>query len=179
MDEKFNNNNIFRFILTFFVILISLLIIFVGFADKKLMAGDTITIFLDPGHGGRDPGCVHNGLMEKEVNLKIALKLKSLLESNGFKVIMRRTSDQYMSLNDIANMANNSGADLFLSIHNNASLSPESTGTETYWSANGVAGSSQFAASIQSSLVSEIGRPNRGVKTADFRVIKNTRITAA
>ncbi|GAG87934.1 unnamed protein product, partial [marine sediment metagenome] len=54
-----------------------------------------------------------------------------------------------------------------------------SLGTETYWSANGVSGSSQFAASIQSSLVSEIGRPNRGVKTADFRVIKNTRITAA
>jgi len=179
MNKKFNNSNFFRFVLTFFVILISLSIIFVSFADKKLIAGDAITIFLDPGHGGSDPGCIHNGLMEKEINLKIALKLKSLLESNGFRVIMRRTSDQYMSLNDIANMANNSGADLFLSIHNNASLSPASAGTETYWSANGVAGSSQFAASIQSSLVSGIGRPNRGVKTADFRVIKNTRITAA
>ncbi|MBA7562465.1 hypothetical protein ES708_04117 [subsurface metagenome] len=179
MNKKFNNSNFFRFVLTFFVILISLSIIFVGFADKKLMAGDAITIFLDPGHGGRDPGCVHNGLMEKEVNLKIALKLKSLLESAGYRVIMRRTSDEWKSLDEIANMANNSGADLFLSIHNNASLSPASLGTETYWSANGVSGSSQFAASIQSSLVSEIGRPNRGVKTADFRVIKNTRIIAA
>ncbi|MBE3092209.1 MAG: N-acetylmuramoyl-L-alanine amidase [Chloroflexi bacterium] len=179
MDKKFNNNNIFRFILTFFVILISLSIIFVGFADKKLMAGDAITIFLDPGHGGSDYGCVHNGLIEKEINLKIALKLKGLLESNGFRVIMRRTSNEGKSLDEIANMANNSGADLFLSIHNNASLSPASTGTETYWSANGVSGSSQFAASIQSSLVSEIGRPNRGVKTADFKVIKNTDITAA
>ncbi|NQT66202.1 MAG: N-acetylmuramoyl-L-alanine amidase [Actinobacteria bacterium] len=179
MNKKFNNSNFFRFVLTFFVILISLSIIFVSFADKKLIAGDAITIFLDPGHGGSDPGCIHNGLMEKEINLKISLKLKSLLESNGFRVIMRRTSDQGMSLDDIANMASDSGADLFLSIHNNASLSPESAGTETYWSANGVSGSSQFAASIQSSLVSEIGRPNRGVKTADFRVIKNTRITAA
>ena len=179
MDKKFNNNNIFRFILTFFIILISLSIIFVGFADKKLMADDTITIFLDPGHGGSDYGCIHNGLNEKEINLKIALKLKGLLESNGFRVIIRRTSDEGKSLDEVVNMANNSGADLFLSIHNNASLSPASAGTETYWSANGVSGSSQFAASIQSSLVSEIGRPNRGVKTADFKVIKNTRITAA
>ncbi len=126
MDKKFNNNNIFRFILTFFIILISLSIIFVGFADKKLMADDTITIFLDPGHGGTESGCIHNGLIEKEVNLKIALKLKSLLESVGYGVIMRRTSDEYKSLEEIASMANNSGADLFLSIHNNASLSPTS-----------------------------------------------------
>ncbi|MBM3702233.1 MAG: N-acetylmuramoyl-L-alanine amidase, partial [Actinobacteria bacterium] len=174
MNKKFNKGNFFRFILTFFVILISLSIIFVSFADKKLIAGDAITIFLDPGHGGSDYGCIHNGLNEKDINLKIALKLKGLLESNGFRVIMRRTSDEGKSLDEVVNMANNSGADLFLSIHNNASLSPASTGTETYWSANGVAGSSQFAASIQSSLVSEIGRPNRGVKTADFKVIKNT-----
>ena len=179
MNKKFNKGNFFRFILTFFVILISLSIIFVSFADKKLIAGDAITIFLDPGHGGSDYGCIHNGLNEKDINLKIALKLKGLLESNGFRVIMRRTSDEGKSLDEVVNMANNSGADLFLSIHNNASLSPASTGTETYWSANGVAGSSQFAASIQSSLVSEIGRPNRGVKTADFKVIKNTGITAA
>jgi N-acetylmuramoyl-L-alanine amidase len=179
MNKKFNKGNFFRFILTFFVILISLSIIFVNFADKKLIAGDAITIFLDPGHGGSDYGCVHNDLIEKEVNLKIALKLKSLLESAGYGVIMRRTSDEGKSMDEIANMANNSGADLFLSIHNNASRSPTSMGTETYWSANGVTGSSQFAASIQSNLVSEIGRPNRGVKTADFKVIKNTRITAA
>ena len=177
MSTKFKKVN--KLFLTSFIILISFSLIFINFLDKELFAGDVITVFIDPGHGGRDPGCVHNGLMEKEVNLKIALKLKSLLESNDFKVIMRRTSDQYMSLNDIANMANNSGADLFLSIHNNASLSPASLGTETYWCANGVQGSSQFAASIQSNLVSAIGRPNRGVKSAGFRVLKNTRITAA
>ncbi|MFZ3385800.1 MAG: N-acetylmuramoyl-L-alanine amidase, partial [Candidatus Hydromicrobium sp.] len=179
MNRKFNNSNFFRFVLTFFVILISLSIIFVSFADKKLIAGNAITIFLDPGHGGSDYGCIHNDLIEKEINLKIALKLKGLLESNGFRVIIRRTSDEGKSLDEVVNIANSSGADLFLSIHNNASLSPASAGTETYWSANGVSGSSQFAASIQSSLVSEIGRPNRGVKTADFKVIKNTGITAA
>ncbi len=153
MSTKFKKVN--KLFLTFFVILISFSLIFINFLDKELFAGDVITVFIDPGHGGRDPGCVHNGLMEKEVNLKIALKLKSLLESAGYRVIMRRTSDEWKSLDEIANMANNSGADLFLSIHNNASLSPASLGTETYWSANGVSGSSQFAASIQSSLVSE------------------------
>lgn len=168
-----------KILFTFLALIISCSLIFINFADKELRADGAVTVFLDPGHGGGDTGCIHNGLLEKDVNLRISLKLKGLLESNGFRVIMRRTGDSGMSLDDIVNMANNSGADLFLSIHNNASLSPASSGTETYWSANGVGGSSQFAAAIQSNLVSAIGRPNRGVKSADFRVIKNTRMTAA
>lgn len=172
-------NLIKKAILIFIISVISTSLIFISFAGHSIYAGEAITVFLDPGHGGSDSGCIHNGLLEKNVNLAISLKLKGILESNGYRVVMRRTNDSGMSLDDIVNMANRSGADLFLSIHNNASLSPASTGTETYWSANGVKGSSQFAASIQSNLVSAIGRPNRGVKSADFRVIKNTKMTAA
>ncbi len=167
---------------TFLILLVSIVsicLIFISFGQKELYGNKAVTVFLDAGHGGRDPGAVHNGLRESDVNLAIAMRLKNILEANGFRVIMRRTDDTFMSLDDIAKMANNSGADLFLSIHNNASLNPDSSGTETYWSANGVSGSSQFATSIQSNLVSAIGRPSRGVKSANFRVLKNTNMTAA
>jgi len=92
---------------------------------------------------------------------------------------MRRTGDQYLSLDDIVKMANNSNADIFISIHNNASISPAANGTETYWCPNGVNGSSQLANLVQTNLVDKAGRSNRGVKTADFRVIKNTNMPAA
>jgi len=166
-------------LLILFISIISVCLVTISFGAMELYANSAVTIFLDPGHGGSDPGAVHNGLRESDVNLAIALRLKGILEANGFRVIMRRTDNSGMSLDNIVNMANNSGADLFLSIHNNASLSPASSGTETYWSANGVSGSSQFASSVQSALVSAIGRPNRGVKSADFRVLRNTKMPAA
>ncbi|HEY4662928.1 MAG TPA: PKD domain-containing protein [Candidatus Humimicrobiaceae bacterium] len=142
-------------------------------------AGNGIKVFIDAGHGGKDPGAVANGLNEKDANIAIANRLKAKLEAGGFTVIMRRAGDQYHSLDEIVNMANGSGADIFISIHNNASVSASANGTETYWNANGVNGSSQLASLVQSRLLSQIGRANRGVKTADFRVIKYTRMPAA
>jgi len=146
---------------------------------KIYAQGNGIKVFIDPGHGGRDPGAVRYNLYEKDANLGIALKLKSKLEASGFTVIMRRTGDSYHTLDQIVSMANNSGADIFLSIHNNAAISPYAHGTETYWCANGVNGSSQFASLVQTHLLNQIGRANRGVKTANFRVIKYTNMAAA
>ncbi|MBM3706876.1 MAG: PKD domain-containing protein [Actinobacteria bacterium] len=138
-----------------------------------------IKVFIDAGHGGRDTGAIGFGFYEKTANLDIALRVKQKLEASGFAVVMRRGNDTGHSLDEIVNMANSSGADIFVSIHNNASLSPYSHGTETYWCANGVAGSQQLASLIQSYLVSQAGRANRGVKTANFRVIKYTTMPAA
>ena len=76
-----------------------------------------IKVFLDPGHGGRDPGAIGFGYFEKTANLDIALRVKSKLEAGGFAVIMRRTDDSYKTLDEIVNMANSSGADIFVSIH--------------------------------------------------------------
>ncbi len=146
---------------------------------SKLFAAPKIKVFLDPGHGGSDPGATWYGFQEKVANLDIALRVKSKLEANGFEVAMSRTSDIKRSLDEIVALANSSGADIFVSIHNNASLSPYSHGTETYWCANGVAGSSQLASLIQSNVVASAGRANRGVKTANFRVIKYTTMPAA
>jgi len=171
---------IFKSLIVFFIICVFSSIIFLFPISNYLYAGNNqIKIFIDPGHGGRDPGAVRYELQEKDANLTIALKLKSKLEANGFVVIMRRTNDTYHTLDQIVNMANSSGADIFLSIHNNASISSAAHGTETYWCSNGVNGSSQLASAIQSSLLSQIGTTNRGVKTANFRVIKNTNMPAA
>jgi len=162
-----------------FIIIFSLAIICLPVAGKIYAQSGKIVVYIDAGHGGRDPGAVRFGLQEKEPNLEIALRLKSKLEANGFAVVMTRTDDRYFSLDDRVNMANSSGADIFISIHNNAALSQYAHGTETFWCSNGVSGSSQLASLVQSNIVNKIGRANRGVKTANFRVIKYTKMPAA
>ncbi|MDD3628640.1 MAG: N-acetylmuramoyl-L-alanine amidase, partial [Actinomycetota bacterium] len=168
-------------LVTVFITVIAFCLTFIYIpADNSLYAASAkIKVCIDAGHGGSDPGAVRFGLNEKDANLDIALRLKSKLEANGFEVIMTRTRDTSSSLDERVNKANSSGVDIFLSIHNNAALTEYAHGTETYWCANGVNGSSQFASLVQSNLVKQIGRANRGVKTADFKVIKYTKMPAA
>jgi len=148
-------------------------------AGGDISADSRIKIFIDAGHGGSDPGAVRFGLNEKDANLDIALRLKSKLEASGFAVVMTRTDDRYYSLDDRVDMANKSGADIFLSIHNNAVFTEYAHGTETFWCPNGVSGSSQFASLVQSNILKQINRANRGIKTANFKVIKYTTMPAA
>ena len=92
------------------------------------------TVVIDPGHGGRDPG-THGALVnEKDVVLKISLKVGSYIEKNypGVKVIFTRKDDRYMALDERAILANKSKADLFICIHANASPNITAYGTETY-----------------------------------------------
>ncbi len=93
------------------------------------------TIVLDPGHGGKDPGAVgKKGTREKDVNLAVSLKLKKLLEQElDIKVLMTRSDDRFVSLQDRTKFANDNRADLFISVHANASKSRESKGIETYY----------------------------------------------
>jgi len=92
------------------------------------------TIVLDPGHGGRDPGAIGpKGLREKDVTLSIARKLKPKLEAKGFKVLMTRDRDVYVQLDERTAFANRKYADLFISIHTNASRSRKARGVETYF----------------------------------------------
>ncbi len=90
-------------------------------------------IVVDPGHGGKDPGARGNGIIEKNINLSIGLELRRILLTLGYDVIMTRTGDTYPSLQDRTDIANNSDADLFVSIHVNALPSKSSmTGFEIY-----------------------------------------------
>lgn len=77
-------------------------------------------IFISAGHGGSDPGAVANNLIEKNLNLVVSLKLKELLLSVGFEVMMVREDDSFVSLSDRAAMSNGWGADLYIAIHHNA-----------------------------------------------------------
>ena len=91
-------------------------------------------IVLDPGHGGRDPGAVgRKGLREKDVTLALARRLKPLLEAKGYEVQMTRTSDTFVELKDRTKFANDQQADLFISLHTNASRSRKVRGIETYF----------------------------------------------
>lgn len=77
-------------------------------------------IFIDPGHGGTESGAVGNGMVEKELNLYVSEKVKEYLVHNDFEVKMSRESDEHINLSDRSKMANDWGADYFISIHHNS-----------------------------------------------------------
>lgn len=92
-------------------------------------------IVLDPGHGGKDKGAISpNNIYEKDVTLAIALQLKKQLEARtGCEVVLTRTKDRYLSLEERTAIANTSKADLFISIHTNAHADRSQHGIETYF----------------------------------------------
>jgi N-acetylmuramoyl-L-alanine amidase len=91
-------------------------------------------IVIDPGHGGSDPGAIgKSGLIEKDVVLDIAKRLKQALEKESIEVILTRDSDEFISLWKRAQIANSQNADLFISIHANASRSKSLQGFEVYY----------------------------------------------
>ncbi|MGC9080174.1 N-acetylmuramoyl-L-alanine amidase [Sulfurihydrogenibium sp.] len=99
----------------------------------KNFSGKKRVIVIDPGHGGHDPGATANGLKEKDINLKVALKLKKYLEKDGrFVVYLTREDDTYVPLYDRTLIALEKKADLFISIHTNASENPNFSGTYVY-----------------------------------------------
>lgn len=117
-------------------------------------------IYIESGHGGSDSGTSHFGVNEKTVNLGIALKLNALLRANGYPTVMSRYDDATEGSpnpwEDIhMNQANAMGADIFLSIHNNASETPSAYGTETHYSPKSPA-DINFANLVQTNMVQAI-----------------------
>lgn len=140
------------------------------------------TIVVDPGHGGSDPGAVSmSGLQEKVINLAVARLLQAMLEEAGAKVIMTRSGDHSISNLQRVEIANQSKADLYISIHANAYNNSESNGTEThYCPVNNHSSSSRYLAyQLQGELVSALGLRDRGVKANSYSVLKNTEMPAA
>lgn len=92
------------------------------------------TVVIDPGHGGKDPGCIRGGVYEKDIVLSIALKLGKMIQDSlpGVKVIYTRSDDRFIELQERAGIANRNNADLFLSIHINANRSSSPHGSETF-----------------------------------------------
>lgn len=90
-------------------------------------------IIVDPGHGGTDEGCYADGVLEKDINLEIAKKLREELVESGYRVILTRETDIYMTKEQRAEAANRYGADAFVSIHQNTYEEEEPTGIETWY----------------------------------------------
>lgn len=161
--------------------------IFYGWIDNKAFSP---IIYIDPGHGGSESGAVTAGVYEKDLNLKVSNKVRDLLENKGYTVVMARENDTYLSLSHRAQEANRLGADLFVSIHHNA-FNGSAHGIETfYYNENGntnnpkandkgrIQDSKKLAEEIQKELIAETGAFDRGVKKANFHVIRETTMPA-
>lgn len=135
------------------------------------------TIVIDPGHGGRDPGAVAFGVREKDVVLATGLILEKKLKDAGVNVIMTRSTDVFIELADRVAIAQNASADAFISLHVNAAGSNAAHGTETYWNrTNSSEESKELAEKIQKHLIQKLKTRDRGVKEANFHVIRNTQM---
>ncbi len=105
-----------------------------NFAFSQVISSSSPTIVLDPGHGGRDHGCIGGHSHEKEIVLSIAQRLAKEIAQNmpNAKVILTRDHDHFVSLEKRSNIANEASADLFISLHCNAIDVPSVHGCETY-----------------------------------------------
>jgi N-acetylmuramoyl-L-alanine amidase len=105
-----------------------------GFSVARQLGLSVTRVVIDPGHGGHDPGATGRGLTEAELVLDIALRLEKLLTAKlGMEVILTRRTDEFVPLEERTAIANREGADLFLSIHANASGNVQARGVETYF----------------------------------------------
>ena len=137
-----------------------------------------LKICIDPGHGGRDPGAVgQGGLQEKDVNLAVAKKVAKHLESMGYEAILTRSQDEYVSLEARSKLANLHRVSVFVSIHCNSAENRAAQGTETFCYPTSSEGKT-LAEMVQRELISRAGGKDRGVKHANFQVLRETAMPA-
>lgn len=143
---------------------------------SSLLDGKTIVI--DPGHGGSDAGAAREGITEKDINLSIALKVQQLLQEKGVNVVMTRVNDTKVSLETRVQISNDSRADLFVSIHQNALEDHVTYGIET-WFEKTSAESKKLAEVVQSSVAASTNGKDRGTKSRQsLYVLQNTNAPA-
>ncbi len=148
-------------------------------------------VMIDPGHGGSDSGAVANGTTEKAVNLIMSKKLRDELKRRGYEVRMMRENDKDISLVDRGRITNNSDADIFISVHQNAHPRHNAQGIETFYykshpnwqpkinkqyHSNGqrIANSKHLSDLIQRNLLRETGAVDRKVQSKTFAVLRET-----
>lgn len=155
-----------------------------NYADKKdtFSGYEGYRIILDAGHGGSDGGTQadsnRSDVVEKDVNLAVVLRMKTLLEENGLEVVLTRESDETLSLDERVRIANTNEADLFVSIHCNFFEDDSSvSGLECYYckgSENGM----RYAEKILEKIGTGGKVETRNAKESNFYVLKNTDIPA-
>jgi N-acetylmuramoyl-L-alanine amidase len=138
-------------------------------------------IVIDPGHGGEDPGGVGTGMQEKNVVLDVSKRFKQLLDADSadtagggkWTALMTRSTDVFVSLAGRSAYSNNQGADRFMSIHSNAFADPSANGTETFAYTDGGNGAA-LRNLVQDEMIKAWKLTNRGNKTANFAVLRDT-----
>nr|WP_295970596.1 N-acetylmuramoyl-L-alanine amidase [uncultured Bacillus sp.] len=136
-----------------------------------------VKIFIDPGHGGHDPGAEANGIQEKHLTLQICSIIRDILlvEYEDVSVLMSRTGDQTVSLDDRTNAANSWGADYYVSVHIN---SGGGNGFESYVYPGTGRRTAACQELVHQKIMEQISFVNRGMKQAAFHVLKESRMAA-
>jgi len=137
-------------------------------AEPLRPAPHRFKVVIDPGHGGKDPGAIGvGGTAEKDITLAIALRLQQQLAAEpDIDVVLTRNADVFLPLEERTARANAERADLFVSIHTNASPNPKLAGVETYYLNNTNDRATIRLAKMENGLTSMTGRTNRDMDTA-------------
>lgn len=153
------------------------LVITVAEAQPPRPPRGTHVVAIDPGHGGADPGAIGwGGLVEKDIVLDVALRLRTFLLAQGIQVVLTREGDVTVDLSQRVPIAMRSGAQVFVSVHANASTKSVIRGSETYYLKPD---SLPLATAIQDELSRSLEIPDRGVRQANFKVLRDSPVPAA
>jgi N-acetylmuramoyl-L-alanine amidase len=140
-------------------------------------------VWIDAGHGGKDPGAVANGLKEKDIVLSGALEIKKRLEANydGVQVLLSRSTDVFLELKERTNLANKAGADILVSIHGNAGGG--SGGFETFRYTKASAASAALQNVLHTAIMDTlnkvaVGVINRGQKADNLHMVRESKMPA-
>lgn len=163
-----------------------LIFLFIVLANLAVFGKSSVTILIDPGHGGKDPGHLpleDSLMLEKDLALEISLKLGQYLTYNlsNVNVMYTRQTDVYPTLDERVDMANNNSVDYMLSIHINGSPNASVYGTETHIHNYQAKSSFKWALMIEKQFKTRAGRRSRGVKTAadighSLQILKHTKM---
>ena len=139
---------------------------------------DYYKVFVDAGHGGHDSGAPGFGKNESQVSLEIAKKVEQKLKEKNIHVKMSRETDKYLELKERAELANDYRPDAFVSIHLNSADIESAHGTETYCHPDKLM-YKPLAMEIQNHAIAQTGSRDRGVKTSNLAVLRETNMPSA
>lgn len=135
-------------------------------------------VWIDAGHGGKDPGAVANGIQEKDIALKVSLGIKEGLEAGyeDVQVLLSRSTDVFLELRDRTTKANAAGADILVSIHCNAGGGKGGFESFRYTSAS--QGSIKLQDTLHKAIMAKLGGTDRGQKAQNLHMVRESKMPA-
>nr|WP_145402946.1 N-acetylmuramoyl-L-alanine amidase [Paenibacillus xylanexedens] len=135
-------------------------------------------VWIDAGHGGKDPGAVGNGLQEKDIALQVSLGIKTRLETayEDVQVLLSRSTDVFLELKERTNKANAAGADILVSIHCNAGGGKGGFETFRYTSAS--KNSIKLQETLHKAIMDKVGGIDRGMKAENLHMVRESKMPA-